>query len=152
MIFTEAEIQYITTQRLGRLATVRADSTPQVNPVSCYYNPNTDTIDIGGNNLASSQKYRNVRINPATAVVIDDMPNTDPKSIRCLEVRGRAEALDHPTDSTARLHGPIIRIHPRRIISWGIDTSQRGRGTRTVQPRTARPADGPAERPGGAAR
>lgn len=138
MIFTEAEINYITTQRLGRLATVRFDGTPQVNPVSCYYNPAAETIDIGGHNLVASQKYRNVRARAAVAVVIDDMPTADPTSIRCIEVRGRAEALDHPTNSAARLAGPIIRVHARRIISWGIDTAERGRGTRTVHPRADR--------------
>lgn len=121
MIFTEAEIQYITTQRLGRLATVRADSTPQVNPVSCYYNPNTDTIDIGGHDLASSQKYRNVRINPATAVVIDDMPNTDPKGIRCLELASagaEAQACRRPfaDRSAGRRAGRVARCRRSRIV------------------------------------
>ena len=47
---------------------------------------------------------------------------------RCVEIRGEAEAITEPTDSpwTADLartgfDGAIIRIHPRRIISFGID-------------------------------
>ena len=35
--------------------------------------------------------------------------------MRCLEIRGVADAL------TAEDGGPLIRLHPRRIISFGID-------------------------------
>lgn len=104
MTFTDAEIQYITTQRLGRLATIQPNGSPQVNPVSCYYNPGTQTIDIGGRNLAVSQKYRNVQGNPAAAVVLDDMRTPDPSSIRCIEIRGRAEtSTTQPTVPPAAL-------------------------------------------------
>jgi len=130
-IFTAGEISYITAQRLGRLATVAPDGSPQVNPVSCYFNPTTNTIDIGGHNMASSRKYRNVQANPRAAVVVDDMPGGI-DSIRCLEIRGTAEAIDSPTESAARAPGAIIRIHPRRIISWGIDPPHDARGTRSV--------------------
>jgi pyridoxamine 5'-phosphate oxidase family protein len=37
------------------------------------------------------------------------------------EIRGDAEAIDTPTDSAGGIDGAIIRIHPRRIISFGID-------------------------------
>jgi len=130
---TEAEIRYITTQRLGRLATIQPNGCPQVNPVSCYYNHATGTIDVGGHDMARSQKYRNIQGNPLVAVVIDDMPSRDPSSIRCIEFRGRAEAIDYPTDSAARSAGPIIRIHPKRIISWGIDAPEPSLGARGVQ-------------------
>ncbi|MFF0269978.1 PPOX class F420-dependent oxidoreductase [Kribbella sp. NPDC004536] len=114
------EIDYLATQRLGRLATVDPAGDPQVNPVSVYYNPLTETLDIGGHNMANSRKYRNVRANARAAVVVDDIPSSDPLVIRCLEIRGWAEAVDAPADSAARVSGPIIRIHPKRVISWGI--------------------------------
>ncbi len=38
---------------------------------------------------------------------------------RGVEVRGRAEALDGPV--------PLIRIHPERIVSWGIESESPGR-------------------------
>ncbi len=133
MIFTAEKISYVTAQRVGRLATLRADGTPQVTPVSCYYKPATETIDIGGHNLGPSQQYRNVQASRAVAVVIDDMPTSDPSSIRCIEVRGHAEAIDHAGASVARLFGPIIRVHPQRF-GWGIDHPEGGRGSRTVHP------------------
>jgi pyridoxamine 5'-phosphate oxidase family protein len=40
--------------------------------------------------------------------------------VRCFEVRGTAEAPtgQQPPNSYASLE--VIRIHPRRIISWGL--------------------------------
>ncbi|MFC4589337.1 PPOX class F420-dependent oxidoreductase [Sphaerisporangium corydalis] len=133
-VFTEGEIAYISAQRLGRLATIGPDDGPQVNPVSCYYNPVTNTIDIGGHNMAASRKYRNVRARPRAAVVVDDMSG-GMDSIRCLEIRGTAEAIDTPSDSAARTSGPIIRIYPRRVIGWGIDPPHQARGARSVPQR-----------------
>ena len=132
VIFTEGELAYIAAQRLGRLATVQPSGYPQVNPVSCYYNPATGTIDIGGHNMTASRKYRNVQGNPRAAVVIDDMIPGRPPRIRCLEIRGHAEALTDPDGTTATTGGPIIRIFPRRIISWGIDASPAALGSRDV--------------------
>lgn len=132
MTFTEGEVAYIASQRLGRLATVMPSGDPQVNPVSCYYNPAIGTIDIGGHNMAVSRKYRNVQRNPRVAVVIDDVTAGSPPRIRCLEIRGRAEAIPDPESTTARAGGAIIRIHPRRVISWGIDPAPLALGSRDV--------------------
>ncbi len=132
MILTDGEIAYVAAQRLGRIATVQSSGEPQLNPVSCYYNPVTETIDIGGHNMGTSKKYRNVAHNPLIAVIIDDMVNADPSTIRCLEIRGRALAVQAPTDSAARTDGPIIRVVPRRIISWGIDPPGVALGSRIV--------------------
>jgi pyridoxamine 5'-phosphate oxidase family protein len=41
--------------------------------------------------------------------------------VRCLEIRGHAEAIADPADSAADISGSTIRIHPGRIISFGID-------------------------------
>jgi pyridoxamine 5'-phosphate oxidase family protein len=38
-----------------------------------------------------------------------------------VEIRGDAEAIGEPSDSASPTPGPIIRIHPRRIISFGLD-------------------------------
>jgi pyridoxamine 5'-phosphate oxidase family protein len=117
---TELEIGYLARQPLGRLATVDADGAPQVNPVSCYYNPATGTIDIGGFRMAASRKYRNARRNPKVALVVDEMPG-GVDSIRYLEIRGIAETIDEPCDSVVQTSGAIIRVTARRVISWGLD-------------------------------
>src|SRR5215468_2861193 len=58
MSLSKAELAYLTSQRLGRLATMHPDGTLQVNPVGFRYNPRAGTIDIGGFNMASSRKFR----------------------------------------------------------------------------------------------
>ncbi|GAA3919155.1 PPOX class F420-dependent oxidoreductase [Actinoplanes auranticolor] len=115
MTFTAAELAYLAGQPLGRLATAQPDGTLQVSPVGFRYNSDLATIDIGGWNMAASRKYRNVAANGRAAFVVDDLPSVDPWRVRCLEIRGVAEAVQ-PAGGEA-----IIRIHPRRIISFGID-------------------------------
>jgi len=121
-VFTEAEIRYMTGGRqLGRIATVGADGTPHVVPVAWIYNAARDTIDVGGHNLERSKKFHDVARTGRTAIVIDDLASSDPWLPRAIEVRGRGEAIALPT--------PLIRIHPERIISWGLEG---GRSARTV--------------------
>jgi pyridoxamine 5'-phosphate oxidase family protein len=121
MSFSNAELAYLATQRLGRLATMQPDGTLQVNPVGFRYNPGSGTIDIGGFNMASSRKFRNVADNGRVAFVVDDIASVDPWRVRCVEIRGHAEAIDAPADSAAPVAGAIIRIQPHRIISFGLD-------------------------------
>jgi len=120
MSLTQIEIDYLASQSLGRLATAQPDGTLQNNPVGYRYNPDAATIDIVGYNLAASRKFRNVAENGRVAFVVDDILSTDPWRVRCLEIRGEGEAIDPASDPTAS-EGPLIRIHPRRIISFGLD-------------------------------
>ncbi len=133
MIFTEGELAYLASQRLGRLATAQPNGTLQANPVGFEYNAERQTIDIGGRDMGNSQKYRNVRANGRVAFVVDDIVTTQPWQVRFLEIRGYAEAIDEP-DRPSRFGGPIIRIHPRRIISWGVDPDHPGFSKRSVRP------------------
>jgi pyridoxamine 5'-phosphate oxidase family protein len=123
MVFTEAELSYLREQPLGRLATVRSDGTPQVNPVGFSVNPDDGSIDIRGYTMSASQKYRNVAANGRVAFVVDDIPSLDPWRVRCLEIRGVAEAVPGPDDPAGDLDGAIIRITPRRVLSFGIERS-----------------------------
>jgi pyridoxamine 5'-phosphate oxidase family protein len=121
-VFTDAERRYLAGGRqLGRIATVGADGTPHVVPVAWIYNAARDTIDVGGRELQGSKKFRDVARTGRAAIVIDDLPTTDPWRPRGIEVRGRGEAIALPT--------PMIRIHPERIVSWGLEA---GRSARTV--------------------
>jgi pyridoxamine 5'-phosphate oxidase family protein len=123
-VFTEAELRYLTGgQQLGRIATVGADGTPHVVPVAWIYNAARDTIDVGGHGLEESKKFRDVARTGRAAIVIDDLASTDTWHPRAVEVRGRAEAIALPT--------PLIRVHPERIVSWGLE---QGRSARTVAP------------------
>ncbi|HKH13111.1 MAG TPA: PPOX class F420-dependent oxidoreductase [Solirubrobacterales bacterium] len=117
--FSDAELDYLTGERrLGRLATVGRDGTPHVVPVGLSYNREHDSIDIGGRDFERSKKYRDVERTGRAAIVVDDLASTDPWRPRGVEVRGRAEAIDVPR--------PLIRIHPERIVSWGIESEVLG--------------------------
>lgn len=121
MVFTEVELAYLAGQRLGRLATVQPNGTLQVSPVGFAYNADTDTIDIRGYNMSASQKFRNIADNGRVAFVVDDVASVDPWRVRCLEIRGHAEAIGAGADTTGGTDGALIRIHPRRVISFGLD-------------------------------
>jgi pyridoxamine 5'-phosphate oxidase family protein len=110
--FTPRELAYLQAERrLARIATVGKDGTPHVTPVGWSYNQEQDTIDVGGRSLEQTKKHRDVQATGRAAIVIDDLASTDPWRPRGVEVRGRAEALDQPA---------LIRIHPERVVSWGL--------------------------------
>jgi pyridoxamine 5'-phosphate oxidase family protein len=132
VVFTDGELTYLEEQRLGRLATAQPSGTLQNNPVGFSYNAALHTIDIGGRDMANSQKFKNVADNGRAAFVVDDIASIQPWRVRCLEIRGHAEAIRDPSDSAARTPGAIIRIHPRRIISFGIDPPELSLGKRNV--------------------
>ena len=119
-VFRDAERQYLSGgQQLGRIATVGKDGTPHVVPVSWIYNAARDTIDIGGHELERTKKFRDVTRTERVAIVIDDLASRDPWHPRGIEVRGRGEAIALPT--------PLIRIHPERIVSWGLEPRRSAR-------------------------
>jgi pyridoxamine 5'-phosphate oxidase family protein len=108
-VFRDAEIEYLGSQRLGRLATVGRDGMPHVVPVAFRYNPEADTIDIGGHDFAKRKKFRDVKRMGMAALVVDDV--LPPWQPRAVEVRGEATTVD--TGGKAIMEGfddPIIRI------------------------------------------
>lgn len=123
--FTEAEINYMKSQRLGRLATAGADGQPHVVPVGFRYNANEDAIEIGGHSgFAKRKKYRDVLRNPRVAFVIDDIASLNPWVVRGIEIRGRVEVLATGGIALGPGFDPeMFRIRPGRIISWGINST-----------------------------
>jgi pyridoxamine 5'-phosphate oxidase family protein len=124
--FTDSELEYLSAavgRRLARIATVGKDGTPHVVPVGFRYQPAHDSIEVRGHDLVRSKKYRDVERTGRASIVVDDLESVDPWRPRGIEVRGRAEAIPSPR--------PVIRIHPERIVSWGIDA--RGRLARSVE-------------------
>jgi pyridoxamine 5'-phosphate oxidase family protein len=132
--FTPAEIEYLKSQRLCRIATVHPNGSIQNNPVVYWYNERADTLDIGGRALGTTQKFRNAQDNGKVSVVIDDIVSRTPWRVRGMEVRGVAEALfDQPIPPHLDFLSPeLIRIHPRRIFTWGVDPDHEAMTRRTV--------------------
>ena len=121
--FTDKEIEYLRSQRLARLATVRPDGTPQIAPVGFRYDAEQDVIYIGGQYLSRSKKFRNILNNPHVALVIDDvLPPWQPRGV---EIRGIAETVETGGNTlfgaNYAVDEAMIRITPIRIIGWGLD-------------------------------
>jgi pyridoxamine 5'-phosphate oxidase family protein len=119
MALTAAEIAYLESQQLGRLATIQPDGMPQVKPVGFRYNPELGTVDVAGFSMSSSQKFRNVSRDGRAALVVDDIASTQPWRVRFLEIRGRAEAV--PGDGDGAADNAVIRLHPGRVLSFGVE-------------------------------
>jgi pyridoxamine 5'-phosphate oxidase family protein len=98
------------------VATVGRDGMPHVVPVAFRYNPETDTIDIGGHDFAKRKKFRDVERTGMAALVVDDvLPPGSPGLLRCAARRSPSIAAVRPS-----WDDPIIRIMPSRIVSWGL--------------------------------
>src|ERR1700750_2071054 len=118
-VFTDAELDYLAGQRLGRIATVGPDGQPHVVPTSFRYNPEHDAIDVGGLRVSQNKKTRDVQRTAGASIVIDDV--LPPWRPRMIEVRGTAAVI--PSGGKAlgdRFEDTIVRIRPTRIIAFGI--------------------------------
>jgi pyridoxamine 5'-phosphate oxidase family protein len=133
MVFTDAEREYLGSQWLARLATVDGDGRPQNNPVRFFVVEDTGTIEIWGMRMGKSRKFRNAGANPAVAVVIDDIVSTRPWRVRGIEIRGRAETLTGQRPPYPYYSREVIRVHPERIISWGVESDRDERTARDVE-------------------
>lgn len=124
--FTDHELAYLRTQRLGRLATVDADGAPQNNPVGFTIEDATGDVLIGGRDLSTTRKFRNVQRNPHVALVVDDLASVTPWVVRGVEVRGPAKALTDVDPPSRGISRAVIRITPEWIASWGIEPGEPG--------------------------
>jgi pyridoxamine 5'-phosphate oxidase family protein len=128
--FTDAELTYLQGERrLARLATVGPDGTPHVTPVGMWsVDPDSGVVEVTGHDFAATKKFRDVARTHRAAIVVDDV--LAPWRPRGVEIRGRADAVGEPA--------PAIRIHPERIVGWGLGEPAAGPGrphARDVGPR-----------------
>ena len=116
--FTPGELRFLTggERRLARLATLDAGGGPHVTPVGFAYNFALDAIDIGGDALERTKKFRDVQRDARVALVVDDV--LAPWRPLGVEVRGWAEAIRSPE--------ALIRVYAERIVSWGIESQSMG--------------------------
>ncbi|MFI8100163.1 PPOX class F420-dependent oxidoreductase [Streptomyces sp. NPDC086023] len=117
--FTEAEVAYLGSQPLGRLATVDPKGRPQANPVG-FFLQDDGTVLVGGMAMGTTRKWRNLTANPWLALVVDDLVSTRPWRVRGIEIRGEAELLTGPHELGPHFSQEVIRIHPARVHSWGL--------------------------------
>jgi pyridoxamine 5'-phosphate oxidase family protein len=120
-VLSDAALTYLRGERrLARLATVGSDGMPHVTPVGWSLSADGQAVEVGGIDLARTKKFRDVAHTHRAAIVIDDvLPPWRPRGV---EIRGRAQAITEPT--------PLIRIHPDRVIVWGLDDTANEEGAR----------------------
>jgi len=100
MDFTEPEVEFLRSQRIGRLATVGPSGWPHVVPV-IFALTDSGAFEFD----ADGVKLRNLQFEPRASIVVDSM---GPK--RGVAVQGRAEVIG---PERARLTGV-------RKFSWGL--------------------------------
>jgi len=129
MKFTKAEENFLVKNEIGRLATVSADGTPHVVPVSYVYKSGYILIAVD----YDTKKYRNLRSNGRVAFVVDTFrPN------RGILVQGIARLYDGGPEfreaytvfykkfSWVRANpwgegeAPFLKIEPSHKASWGL--------------------------------
>lgn len=121
-VFTDAEVEYLSRNTMCRLATVGADGRPHVIPISYHYNPDEDSIDIGGVDFPSGKKWRDFQRHPKVTILVDD---SSPDGAHAIEIRGDIEI--HETGGERinprrpRFSPEFIRLRPRYVVSWGIE-------------------------------
>jgi pyridoxamine 5'-phosphate oxidase family protein len=117
MSFTAAELAYLKSQPLARIATVGPDGQPDVVPVGFEYDG--AYFYVGGVDPAKTRKVLNVQAgHDQVALVIDDLVSTDPWSPRFVRVYGTAEVVER-----SGMFGPSVylRITPTTSWSWHLD-------------------------------
>jgi pyridoxamine 5'-phosphate oxidase family protein len=115
-MFTQAETDYLNSQRLARIATVGANSQPDVVPVGFEFNGGY--FYVGGRNMLDTRKFKNVSAGRVkVAIVVDDLASVAPWRPRGIRVYGTAEIVDHQGYAG---RGKYLRITPEKAWSWGL--------------------------------
>ena len=123
MPFTDPRLAYLASQRQGshRRLRGRARTTRCPSATTPTWAPSTSA-----GTPWMSRKFRNIAANPNVALVIDKIASYQPWKVRCVEIRGHAEALTDQPSPMPGFSAEIIRIHPGRILSFGLDDTPPG--------------------------
>ena len=137
-LFTPEQARFLTSRRVGRLATASADGRPHVVPV-CYafdgaflYTPIDEKPKrVGAGEL---RRIRNLRENPQVSIVVDDY-DEDWTRLAFVIVRGRAKIVERGDERTEALallrekyvqyrtmaleERPLLEIEPESVAAWG---------------------------------
>jgi pyridoxamine 5'-phosphate oxidase family protein len=123
-VFREAEIEYLQSHRIGRVATLGRNGELHVVPLRYRYDPHLDAIDLLGGGMGTSKKYRDAAATGRVAFVVDDF--SEERNPRGIEIRGSAETLAEGGDRIMpRVDPQFIRLTPTYVASWGIDSDPR---------------------------
>ena len=117
--FSPAERSFLAGQRLGRLATVSPGGVVGNAPVTFFLRTD-DTVDIGGNRMGETKKFRNVRDGSRVAFVVDIVDTSQGWHPIYLEIRGTAEARADAGPPADGFSPEVITIHPDWVRSFNL--------------------------------
>jgi pyridoxamine 5'-phosphate oxidase family protein len=128
MLFSEAETNYLKTQRLARVATASSKGVPEVSPVGFEFDGKYFWIGSHSQDIfLRTRRYRNITSgNKRVSIVIDDLASVNPWRPRGIKVSGIADLMEH--DGIFG-NGKYFRITPKVTVSWGIEPQVEGRWT-----------------------
>ena len=122
-MFSKAELDYLKTQRLARVASASTKGTPEVSPVGFEFDGKYFWIGSHSQSIFfGTRRYRNLTTGSGrVSLVVDDLVSVDPWRPRGIKVSGKAEVMDH-----SGMFGPgkYFRITPFVTTSWGIEPSE----------------------------
>jgi pyridoxamine 5'-phosphate oxidase family protein len=127
-LLSEAETNYLKSQRLARIATASVSGTPEVSPVGFEFDGKYFWIGSHSQEIfPRTRRYRNITGgNGKVSIVIDDLASVTPWKPRGIKVSGTAEVMEH-----VGIFGPgkYLRVTPKVTVSWGIEPPTEGRWT-----------------------
>ena len=122
-MFSQAEIDYVNSQRVCRIATVSQKGEPEVSPVGIQFDGKY--FYVGSHNpdfFPKTRRYRNITSgNNRLSIVLDDMVSIEPWRPRGIRIQGRAEVVDNEGIFCKRKY---FRITPAVSMSWGLEPNQ----------------------------
>lgn len=114
MSFTDAEVAYLRSQPLARIAT-QADGQPDVVPVALEFDGADCWVGGSGQSVLRTRKFRNIAAgNELVALVIDDLVSFDPFVVRGMRIYGRAQ----PPVERVGMVGPGFYARITPTVSW----------------------------------
>lgn len=119
MAFTDAEVAYLRTQSLARLATLAPDGQPDAVPVAFEFDGACFWVGGPGASFLRTRKVRNIVAgNAKVALIVDDLVSMEPFIARGVRVYGLA---DPPVERVGMVGpGSYVRIRPTVSWSWNL--------------------------------
>ena len=114
MSFTQSELEFLRSSRLGRIATSSSSGEPDVAVVG-YRLLDDMRVEVGGMDNTRTRKYHNAKANPRASFVVDELASVDPWRPRGLKFTGPA-ALGE--DARGR---PTLVLSAETVWSWGLN-------------------------------
>ncbi len=125
-MFSEAETNYLKSQRLARIASASVKGTPEVSPVGFEFDGKYFWIGSHSQEIFfTTRRYRNITSgNSKVSLVVDDLESVTPWRPRGIKVTGTAEVMEHEGIFG---RGKYFRIRPKVTVSWGLEPPKEGR-------------------------